>query len=140
MSLADLPTLNALLNASSAVLLVVGHRFIKHGNMKVHKRCMISAFGVSIIFLISYLTYHYHHGSTPFMGQGIIRPMYFILLISHTILAASIVPLALTTLFLGLKGNFEKHVKIAKWTYPIWVYISVTGVLIYLMLYHLYPS
>lgn len=138
MDIAYLPTVNAILNATSAVLLSVGHRFIRRGNMVAHKRCMISAFGASMLFLISYLIYHYHHGTTQFKGEGFIRPVYFSILISHTVLAATIVPLAVITLSRGLKGEFEKHVKLAKWTYPIWLYVSVTGVIIYLMLYHVY--
>ena len=102
--------------------------------------CMIGAFSVSILFLISYLTYHYHHGTTRFMGEGLIRPVYFTLLTSHTILAAAIVPLAIITLRRGLRDQIERHVKIARWTYPVWLYVSVTGVIVYVMLYHLYPS
>jgi uncharacterized membrane protein YozB (DUF420 family) len=98
---------------------------------------MISAFTVSVIFLISYLTYHAYHGTTRFMGEGWIRPLYFTILISHTILAACIAPMAVISLRLGLKGKFEKHAKIARWTYPIWVYVSVTGVVVYLMLYRI---
>ncbi|MBI1805835.1 MAG: DUF420 domain-containing protein [Ignavibacteria bacterium] len=133
-----LPTLNALLNATSAILLVTGHHFIKRGNKVAHKKCMIATFSVSTLFLISYLTYHYHHGTTRFMGEGFIRPVYFTILISHTILAAAIVPFAIITLRRGLRDQIEKHVKIARWTYPIWLYVSSTGVIVYLMLYHLY--
>lgn len=139
MSIADLPTFNALLNASSGLLLLIGHRFIRKGNRQAHKKCMISALGVSVLFLISYLIYHYHHGATPFTGEGVVRPIYFSILISHTLLAMTVVPLALITLSRGLKEKFDKHVKIARWTYPIWLYVSVTGVVIYIMLYHLYP-
>jgi len=138
MTIADLPALNAILNATSALLLSAGHRFIKAGNQRAHKRCMISAFGVSMLFLVSYLIYHYHHGTTSFQGEGAIRPIYYSILISHTILAVTTLPLALITLSRGLKGAFDKHRKIAKWTYPIWLYVSVTGVIIYLMLYHFY--
>jgi putative membrane protein len=140
MTVSDLPTLNALLNASSGVLLLIGHRFIRNGNQHAHKRCMLSALGVSAAFLVSYLIYHYHHGATSFIGEGIVRPIYFSILISHTVLAITVVPLALITLSRGLKERFDKHVKIARWTYPIWLYVSVTGVVIYIMLYHLYPS
>ncbi len=139
-ALSALPTINAILNGTSAVLLTVGHHFIKRNKMKAHKRCMISAFGTSTLFLISYLTYHYFHGTTSFIGQGWIRPIYFTILISHTGLAISVLPLALITLFRGLKGKFDRHVKIARWTFPIWLYVSITGVIVYLMLYHLYPS
>lgn len=101
---------------------------------------MLLALGVSAAFLVSYLVYHYHHGATSFTGEGIARPIYFSILISHTILAMAVVPLALITLARGLRGQFEKHAKIARWTYPIWLYVSVTGVIIYIMLYHLYRS
>ena len=97
---------------------------------------MVSAFGTSTLFLISYLTYHYHVGSIHFAGQGPMRPVYFAILISHTILAAAIVPLALITLYRALRGRFDRHVRIARWTFPIWLYVSVTGVVIYGMLYH----
>lgn len=140
MTISDLPTLNAVLNASSGVLLLVGHRFIRKGNRQAHRRCMLSALGVSAMFLISYLIYHYHHGATSFTGEGIIRPIYFSILLSHTVLAMTVVPLALITLARGLKEQFDKHARIARWTYPIWLYVSVTGVVIYIMLYHLYPS
>ena len=135
-----LPTVNALLNSTSAILLFVGHRFIKNGNKQAHKKCMIGAFTVSLLFLISYLTYHSYHGTTHFPGEGWIRLVYFTILTSHTILAVAIVPLSIITLRRGLKDLIEKHVKIARWTYPIWLYVSVTGVIIYLMLYHLYPA
>ena len=101
---------------------------------------MIAAFAVSALFLISYLTYHAYHGTTKFLGEGWIRPVYFTILTSHTILAAAIVPLAIITLRRGLRDEIDKHVKLARWTYPIWLYVSVTGVIVYLMLYHLYPS
>ena len=138
MDITVLPTVNAVLNASSALLLFIGHRFIKRGNKQAHKKCMVSACIVSLLFLISYLTYHYHHGATAFQGQGWVRPIYFTILISHTVLAGSIVPLSIVTLVRGLQEKFELHVKIARWTYPIWLYVSVTGVVIYLMLYHIY--
>lgn len=135
-----LPTLNALLNSSSAVLLLVGHRFIKQGETRSHRACMIAAFVTSVLFLISYLTYHAVHGTTTFPGQGWIRPVYFTILTSHTILAAAIVPLVIITLRRGLKELYDKHRRIARWTYPLWLYVSVTGVVIYLLLYHLYPA
>ena len=124
-----------MLNATSGILLVVAHRKIKHGDRAAHRKLMVSAFTVSVLFLISYLTYHSYHGTTRFLGEGWIRPVYFTILISHTILAASVAPLAIISLRFGLKGKFEKHAKIARWTYPIWVYVSVTGVVVYLMLY-----
>jgi uncharacterized membrane protein YozB (DUF420 family) len=139
-SVSDLPAVNATLNATSALLLTVGHFFIRRDNLKAHRAFMISAFATSTLFLISYLVYHYYHGSTPFRGEGWIRPLYFFILISHTTLAAVIVPLALLTLSRALKKDFEKHRKIAVWTYPVWIYVSVTGVVVYLLLYQIYPQ
>ena len=133
-----LPTLNAILNASSGILVLLGYRNIKRSNESVHKRFMLSAMGVSAIFFASYLFYHWEVGSVKFQGSGMIRTFYFTLLISHTILAVAIVPMVLRTAFLALTGNFAKHRKIAKWTFPIWVYVSITGVIVYLMLYQLY--
>lgn len=132
-----LPALNAILNATSAVLLAVGYLFIRRRRVAAHLACMLSAFGVSTLFLVSYVIYHYYAGSRPFAGQGWIRPVYFGLLISHLILAAAIVPLALTTIYRALTGQFPRHMRIARWTLPIWLYVSVTGVLIYWMLYHI---
>ncbi len=136
----DLPTVNACLNFTAAILLVLGHRFMKQGKTELHKRCMIAVFGVSTLFLVSYLTYHSQVGSRPFQGSGWVRPVYFSILLSHTVLAAAIVPLAVVTLRRGLRGVIEKHRSIARWTYPIWLYVSITGVLIYLMLYHFFPG
>jgi len=136
----DLPTVNAILNATSAVLLVCGYAFIRSGKVEVHRICMLGAFVVSALFLVSYSVYHAHVGSTKFAGTGWVRPLYFTILISHSALAALIVPMALITLFRALKGDFKRHRAIARWTLPIWLYVSVTGVLIYLMLYHLFPS
>ncbi|MEE9225338.1 MAG: DUF420 domain-containing protein [Bacteroidota bacterium] len=138
--ISDLPTVNATLNATSAVLLLVGHRYIKRGKMRPHKLCMISAIVVSTLFLVSYLTYHFEVGSVSFQGQGWVRPVYFSILISHTILAVAIVPLVVLTLLRALKERFDKHARIARWTYPIWLYVSVTGVIVYVMLYHLFRS
>ncbi|HKJ68728.1 MAG TPA: DUF420 domain-containing protein [bacterium] len=132
-----LPTINAILNGLSAVLLSLGYGFIRRGNMRVHKRFMIAAFGVSALFLISYLIYHAQVGSTAFTGQSWIRPVYFFILITHIILAAVIVPLAIITLIRALRERFALHKKIARWTLPVWLYVSVTGVLVYVMLYHL---
>jgi uncharacterized membrane protein YozB (DUF420 family) len=132
-----LPTLNAALNATSAVLLVAGFVAIRRRRVRVHLTCMTSAVAVSTLFLISYLTYHYHAGSRPFTGQGWIRPVYFFLLLTHIVLAAAIVPLALTTLYRAWRGDFARHVPIARWTLPIWLYVSVTGVLVYVLLYRL---
>jgi uncharacterized membrane protein YozB (DUF420 family) len=139
-STSDLPTLNATLNATSALLVTLGHFFIRRENVKVHRAVMISAFVTSILFLVSYIIYHSSHGSTPFRGVGVIRPIYFVLLGSHTILAVAAVPLVIITLIRGLLGRIEKHRKIAVWTYPIWIYVSVSGVLVYLLLYQLYPG
>ena len=135
-----LPALNAFLNGTSAVLLTVGYIFIRLKKVTAHKTCMVTAFGVSSLFLISYLIHHYRVGSVPFGGTGFIRPVYFTLLISHIVLAACIVPLALITIYRAWNEQFEKHMRIARWTLPIWLYVSVTGVVVYLMLYRLYPA
>lgn len=138
-SLTDLPALNAALNGISALLLASGYLCIRRQRVTAHKVCMGSAFVTSTLFLISYLTYHYHVGSVPFGGRGWIRAAYFTILISHTILAATIVPLALVTLSRALRRRFSKHVRVARWTLPLWLYVSVTGVVVYWMLYHLSP-
>jgi len=130
-----LPTVNAALNSASALLLVAGYLFIRNKKVLAHKLCMLSAFTTSTLFLISYLSYHYQVGSVPFKGQGWIRTVYFTVLISHTILAVTIVPLVLVTLTRALKGSFDRHKRIARWTLPIWLYVSVTGVIVYWMLY-----
>ena len=134
-----MPAVNAAFNATSACLLAIGYLCIRRKKITAHKICMVSAFGTSTLFLISYLTYHYHVGSIRFAGRGGIRILYFAILVSHTILAAAIVPLALVTLSRALKGRFDRHVRIARWTLPLWLYVSVTGVIVYWMLYHLYP-
>jgi len=134
-----LPAVNAFLNGTSAVLLSTGYLFIRRKKVTGHKICMLSAFGVSCLFLISYLIHHYQVGSTPFPGQGWVRPVYFTLLVSHICLAALVVPLALTTIYRGLNEQFDKHVKIARWVLPIWLYVSVSGVIVYVMLYQLFP-
>jgi uncharacterized membrane protein YozB (DUF420 family) len=131
------PALNACLNAVSAVLLVLGYLFIRRGRREAHQKCMISACFTSLLFLISYLTYHYFHGSTRYQGAGLLRNIYFSILISHTILAAVILPLILTTLFWAWKGTLDRHAKFARVTFPLWLYVSVTGVVIYWMLYRL---
>lgn len=132
-----LPTLNALLNGTSALLLLAGYYRIRRGNREGHRRFMIAGLIVSSLFLVSYLTYHAHAGSVRFHGQGWIRPVYFAILLSHTLLAAVIVPLVLITLVRALRDDFGRHRAIARWTFPIWLYVSVTGVIVYLMLYHL---
>ncbi len=133
-----LPATNAALNLASAVLLTAGYLFIRNKKITAHKLCMLSAFTTSTLFLISYLAYHYQVGSVPFKGQGWIRAVYFTVLISHTILAVVIVPLVLVTLTRAFKGSFERHKRIARWTLPLWLYVSITGVIVYWMLYRLY--
>jgi uncharacterized membrane protein YozB (DUF420 family) len=134
------PALNAFLNGSSAVLIGTGYYFIKSGRREAHKRMMIAAFVTSILFLISYLYYHLvlRAGVTHFQGQGIWRPVYFSILISHTFLAVVVVPFILITLYRALKGKFARHRAIARYTFPIWMYVSVTGVVIFVMLYKIF--
>jgi putative membrane protein len=138
MTLSDLPALNATLNAIAGTLLVIGYVLIRRGRVQQHRRVMIAAFTTSTLFLISYLTYHANVGSRPFTGQGAIRTVYFAILITHIVLAIVIVPMALITLSRGLRGRFEQHVPLARWTLPLWLYVSVTGVVVYLMLYRMY--
>lgn len=135
--LSSLPALNACLNASSAVLLSAGWIFIRNRKVSAHRACMISAFVCSTLFLTSYLYYHAHAGHVPFRGEGLARRAYFAILISHTTLAVVIVPMALRTLYLALKERFEEHRRWARRTLPLWLYVSVTGVVIYAMLYRL---
>ncbi len=137
MTLSDLPALNAFLNASAAILLVIGYSLIRAGQIRQHRDVMIAACVVSTMFLTSYLIYHANIGSKPFQGRGPIRIVYFIILLTHVVLAAAVVPLALITLSRGLRARFDRHVAIARWTFPIWLYVSVTGVIVYLMLYRL---
>ena len=132
-----LPALNAFLNGTSAVLLTIGYLCIRRKKVTAHKTCMLAALGVSSLFLVSYVIYHYQAGSVAFEGTGFIRPVYFTLLISHIVLAACIVPLALVTIYRAWSEQFDRHRRIARWTLPIWLYISVTGVVIYWMLYQL---
>lgn len=138
LSLSNLPTLNALLNSTSAILLCVGYLCIRRRRITAHKSCMIAAVVVSLLFLVSYLTYHYQVGSKSFAGEGAVRLVYFVILISHTLLAAAVVPLVLVTLRRALRGQFPRHLRIARVTLPIWLYVSVTGVVVYLLLYHIY--
>ena len=140
MSLSQLPTLNALLNGTSAILIIIGYYFIRRRAINRHRACMIAAFATSTLFLISYLIYHYHHPTTLFQGQGWVRPVYYSILFSHLILAIVIVPLVLITFKRGLSDRRSAHTRIAKWTLPLWLYVSVTGVVVYLMLYQLYPK
>jgi uncharacterized membrane protein YozB (DUF420 family) len=137
-AITSLPSVNATLNATSAVLLVVGYYHIRQGHQQAHRTCMLAAFLISVLFLISYLIYHFHAGTTRFTGQGWIRPVYFALLLSHTILAALVPFLGVLTLSRALRQQFDRHRAIARWTLPIWLYVSVTGVVIYWLLYHIY--
>lgn len=137
LEISDLPTVNATLNTISGILLTVGYVFIRQRKIEAHKKCMLAAFAMSVLFLISYVIYHANAGSTKFTQQGWVRPVYFTILISHIILAFAIVPLALRTLYLAWREKFDKHRRIAKITFPIWLYVSITGVIIYLMLYQM---
>jgi putative membrane protein len=134
---AALPALNASLNATSAVLLSVGWLAIRRRRIAVHRACMLAACGVSALFLVSYVTYHYLAGSRPFTGQGAIRWVYFPILVSHIVLAAAMVPFVLTTVYRALSGDFVRHVRVARLALPLWLYVSVTGVVVYLLLYRL---
>jgi uncharacterized membrane protein YozB (DUF420 family) len=134
-----LAPLNSILNSIAAVLLISGFYCIRRRWVRAHRACMIAAFAVSTAFFISYCIYHYEVGDVRFQGHGWIRPVYFSILISHIVLAAAIVPLALITITRALRGNFPKHRRIARWTLPIWLYVSITGVVVYLMCYRLYP-
>jgi uncharacterized membrane protein YozB (DUF420 family) len=136
-TVSDLPALNAALNATCAVLLVIGWTLIKRGRIRQHRAVMIAAVSTSALFLISYLIYHAQVGSVRFTGTGAIRVVYFTVLLTHTVLAAVIVPMVLITLSRGLSGRYDPHRRIARWTMPIWLYVSVTGVIVYLMLYRL---
>jgi uncharacterized membrane protein YozB (DUF420 family) len=132
-----LPAVNASLNATAAVLLSTGWLLIRNGRVAAHRRCMIAAFVTSSLFLISYVTYHAHAGSKPFPGTGLIRAIYFSILIPHVTLAAAVLPLAIITLTRGLRRDDFRHRRIAKWTIPVWLFVSVTGVIVYLMLYRM---
>ncbi|MGA3193784.1 MAG: DUF420 domain-containing protein [Terriglobales bacterium] len=134
------PKINAILNGSSAVLLVIGHRLIMRGKMAAHRAVMIAAFITSSVFLACYLYYHWpHHGGVIyFHGTGFWRPVYFTILISHTILAIVIVPMVIMSLSRGLRGQYDRHRVIARWTYPLWLYVSVTGVIVYFMLFRIF--
>ncbi len=132
------PKINATLNGASALLLITGRVLIARGNRAAHRAVMLTALGTSSLFLASYLYYHYHVGSVHFRGTGWTRPLYFTILISHTILAAVIVPMVIVTLTHALRGQFDRHRAIARWTFPLWLYVSVTGVIVYLMLYRIF--
>jgi putative membrane protein len=138
MQIADLPAVNATLNALAAIFLTTGYVLIRRGRRELHKRFMLAALTTSALFLVSYVIYHANTGSRPFPGQGVVRVVYFTILITHVTLAAAVLPLALTTAARGLTAQYDRHVRIARWTLPVWMYVSVTGVVIYLMLYRLY--
>jgi len=133
-----LPAVNATLNATSGIFLLTGYILIKKRQINAHRNAMLAAFASSTLFLTSYLVYHYHAGSRPFPGVGAIRLVYFAILISHVLLAIAILPLAISTLTKGLRGQYVRHKRVAKWTFPLWMYVSVTGVVVYVMLYQLY--
>jgi len=146
MTIHDLPAVNATLNGLSAVFLSLGFIFIKRGNKIAHRNCMISAFCTSVVFLACYVTYHtwvamvLHHGPTRFVNPAWFRPIYLTILITHTILAITIVPMILITLNRARLQRFDLHKKIARWTWPLWMYVSVTGVVVYLLLYQIFPQ
>lgn len=138
MQITDLPALNATLNACSALCLTLGYVFIRRRDRVNHRRAMLAALGTSALFLVSYVIYHANVGSKPFPGQGTIRWIYLSILVTHIVLAALILPMALVTAARALRGRFDRHVALARWTLPLWMYVSVTGVIIYVMLYQLY--
>jgi uncharacterized membrane protein YozB (DUF420 family) len=137
-SVSDLPLVNASLNAIATVLLIFGYMCIRQRRIAAHRAAMVAAFATSVLFLISYLIYHAHAGSRPFPGQGNIRVIYFVILITHIVLAATIPPLAGITLWRAYRRRFDRHMKIARWTLPLWLYVSITGIVVYWMLYQLY--
>jgi putative membrane protein len=134
------PAINASLNGASAMLITTGRILIHQHKVRLHRACMIAAVTTSSLFLVSYVYYHLHVHSVHFPGQGWVRPVYFAILISHTTLAAAVVPLVLTSLTLGLRKRFDRHRKISRWTYPVWLYVSITGVVVYIMLYKIYGA
>ena len=146
MSLADLPAVNALLNGLSASFLTVGYVLIRQGRQEAHRKFMLAACVTSVLFLISYLTYHSYvayvlqRGPTRFVDPAWFRPIYLVILLTHTVLAVVILPMVLITLWNGLRGKFEQHRRIARWTWPLWMYVSVTGVMIYFLLYQIFPQ
>lgn len=137
MAIADLPAVNATLNAIAAVFLTAGYILIRRGHRTAHKRCMLAALATSTLFLVSYVIYHANAGSRPFTGDGAVRVFYFAVLITHIVLATAVLPLALTTTARGLWSQFDRHVRVARWTLPVWLYVSVTGVVVYWMLYQM---
>lgn len=135
MSVADLPHLNAALNATAGMLLLAGFYFIRAGRIRAHRACMLAAFATSALFLTSYVVYHAQVGSRPFPGTGLVRTIYFAILVPHVVLAAAVLPLAIVTLRRGLRRDDARHKRLARWTLPVWLFVSVTGVVVYLMLY-----
>ena len=140
MSLSDLPAVNASLNSASTVLLTLGYIYIKRAKKDAHRNCMVGAVITSTLFLACYLIYHYYAGRTTFQNPEWFRPIYLLILLTHTVLAVVIVPMVLTTVFLAIRQRWEAHKRIARWTWPIWMYVSVTGVVIYLLLYQIFPQ
>ncbi|MBX7245913.1 MAG: DUF420 domain-containing protein [Candidatus Sumerlaeaceae bacterium] len=137
----DIPTLNAVFNLTSATLLLTGYVFIRRGNREAHRFCMVGALVSSALFLTGYLIYHFvYHGMTRFPVEGLPKAVYLTILLTHTVLAVVIVPLVAMTVFRAAKGQFDRHRRVARWTFPLWFYVSITGVVIYVMLYHLYPQ
>ncbi|MFC1602495.1 DUF420 domain-containing protein [Pseudomonadota bacterium] len=134
-----LPHLQAGLNVTTVCLISVAYYNIRQDNRAVHRKFMIAALTVSALFMVSYLTYHSQVGNVKFAGEGAVRPVYFTILASHVILAALIVPMVITTAYLALRGRFERHRRVARWTFPIWIYVSISGVIVYLMAFHVYP-
>ena len=137
MDLRDLPTLNAILNAASALLLGCGYVLIRRRRIDAHRRVMLAAFSVSVLFLVSYLTYHFQVGSVRFQKQGAVRTLYLSILLTHTVLAGAVAPMAIITLRRALRGRYDSHRRLARWTLPLWLYVSATGVVVYWMLYRM---
>ena len=138
LSVSDLPLVNASLNGLATILLIAGYICIRQRRIAAHRAAMIAAFVTSVLFLVSYLVYHAHTGSRPFPGRGAIRGIYFVILITHIVLAATIPPLAGVTLWRAYRGRFDRHVRVARWTLPLWLYVSITGIVVYVMLYRMY--
>ncbi len=135
----SVPAINAILNGTSAVLIVAGYILVRQRRLDAHRICMTAALVTSSLFLISYLSYHYHHGSTRFTTPGLPRAVYLTILLTHTVLAAVVLPFILAAVYRAVRGDFARHMRVARWTFPIWLYVSVTGVIVYLMLFQLYP-
>lgn len=139
MNLTDLPAVNACFNASSTLLLTLGFVFIRKGRKEAHRNCMVAALCTSTLFLAGYLTYHFNVPGVTRFPDNAFRPVYLVILLTHTILAVLILPMVITTVIFAIRGRFESHKRIARWTWPLWMYVSVTGVLIYLLLYQVFP-